>query len=134
MSVYLFYPSSTHPLFLFWKKLKLIGGFKPSKVSAMCIHCDRILGGYVLPHSDQKCPLRQALFCSECSVFGHLSNECPEKKGKRLLLPDSDSSIRSYLQTNAGISIKKGQSAKNILKQYTKEKGLRLVYSPKDVK
>jgi hypothetical protein len=96
----------------------------------MCRHCDPLLGGYVLPHPDPSCPFRQALFCSSCSVFGHLLDECPEKKGKRLLVSDSDTAIRSYIQAQAGITVKKSQSAKGILKQYAKEKGLRLVYAP----
>jgi|LauGreDrversion4_2_1035121.scaffolds.fasta_scaffold13239_5 hypothetical protein len=95
----------------------------------MCIHCDCILEDYTLSHPEQKCPFRQSLFCSQCSVFGHLVTDCPEQKGKRLLLPDTDSDIRSYLHMTAGITVKKGQSVKGVLKQYAKDKGLRLVYS-----
>jgi len=93
------------------------------------MHCDTLLGGFCLPHPDHKCPLRQSLFCSECSLFGHDLQACPEKMGKRLLVRDSDSEIRKKLQS-LNIVIKKGQPSKYILKQYVKEKGLRLVYQP----
>ena len=95
----------------------------------MCRHCESILGTLSLPHPDHKCPLRQSQFCSDCSVFGHLADKCPEKKGKRLLVLPSDSEIRKTLQS-LGITLKKGQSAKTVLKQYAKEKELRLVYLP----
>jgi len=42
----------------------------------MCDTCTPILGKYSKPHPTTPCPLEKALYCGQCSVYGHSPKRC----------------------------------------------------------
>jgi hypothetical protein len=42
----------------------------------MCPNCESILGPNPRPHSESKCPLKKASFCSICGKGKHVNSEC----------------------------------------------------------
>lgn len=45
----------------------------------MCTNCESILGPNPRPHSEDKCPLKKASFCSICGPNTHFLANCPRK-------------------------------------------------------
>ena len=43
----------------------------------MCIICNKILGPNCKPHEELACPLKKAMYCSNCGKGKHFTKECP---------------------------------------------------------
>ena len=45
----------------------------------MCSICKTTLIDFNIIHTEERCPLRMARYCSFCAQYGHLTTKCPAK-------------------------------------------------------
>lgn len=82
----------------------------------MCRICEPILGPNCRVHTEEKCPLKKASFCSICGPNTHFNGDCPLKlaarpfshkpipsskvikKEKIYIMPNKNSSYMEYLR------------------------------------
>jgi len=48
-------------------------------VDIMCSICKEILQDFGIEHTEERCPLRNSRYCSNCAQYGHLFQACPGK-------------------------------------------------------
>ena len=45
----------------------------------MCSICKDVLKNFGIAHTEERCPLRTSLYCSNCATYGHRLQTCPDK-------------------------------------------------------
>jgi hypothetical protein len=53
----------------------------------MCKHCDHILVGYTIRHTEDACPLKRSQYCASCAKRGHTKSTCPKAPAKQTQFP-----------------------------------------------
>jgi hypothetical protein len=48
----------------------------------MCSICKPILPSFGIPHAEERCPLGNSFYCSNCAKYGHLLATCPAKPSR----------------------------------------------------
>lgn len=53
----------------------------------MCSICKDVLKNFGIAHTEERCPLRTSLYCSNCATYGHRLQTCPAKPSVQFTEP-----------------------------------------------